>query len=104
MSRRVALCVLFAVVTLAGCGPVATTTTSKPAAISRREAEALLIGKTPDEVLKAWGKPESTSDSRGKPSMWTYRSRTVDPVSGKDDRETYVIFDQESGKVKNIMY
>lgn len=102
MSRRVALCVLFAVVTLAGCGPVATTTTSKPATISRREAEALLIGKTPDEVLKVWGKPERTDDKDGKPKVWNYREVTADPITGKTDTYTAVWF--EENKVQRITY
>lgn len=61
---------------------------------TRQEFENLVIGKKTDEVLKLVGQPEDTSKS-GKTSMWTYRRRTRDTVTGKLDGSAFIHFDSD---------
>lgn len=93
------------VVCLAGCqdrpagNGVAATTTTKT--YTRDEFRKLVVGKTPDEVIAAVGRPDSTQDS-GRDPTWYYDSRTRDPVSGKIDFHAQVIF--QDGKVVRVNY
>lgn len=62
----------------------------------REEFRDLLLGKSPDEVLAAVGRPESTQDTRhafvGHQQNWYYRNVTRDPVTGEVDRSVQVNF------------
>lgn len=102
--------VLAAVVLAAGCGKPATTSDVRAAANGKEQARKtytrdefrnLIIGKTPDQVLKAVGKPDRTREITGM-NVWYYDATTTDPVTGKVDRAAQVIFEQ--GVVDRVSY
>ena len=69
---------------------------------TRDEFRKLVIGKSPDEVIAAVGKPNSTQDY-GKGSVnWYYDQRTTDPVTGNLDNTAQLIF--ENGRVASVNY
>jgi outer membrane protein assembly factor BamE (lipoprotein component of BamABCDE complex) len=100
------LCVLIAVVCLsAGCldkptapGGQAATPTVVP---TREEFRAKVMGKTPDEVITAVGKPDSTQESGGNQN-WYYEKRSRDPITGNVDRSAQVVF--EGGRVVRVNF
>jgi outer membrane protein assembly factor BamE (lipoprotein component of BamABCDE complex) len=59
---------------------------------TRTEFKNLVMGKTPDEVMKAIGKPESTNEGDEKYRYWYYRSITKDEITGKVDLTTNIVF------------
>jgi hypothetical protein len=65
-------------------------------ALLRNDLEATVIGKTPDEVIAAIGRPNSTQHLT-QMDIWSYNNLTKDPISGKLDRTTQVVF--ENGRV-----
>lgn len=96
---------------LAGCGPAGRSPVSEKAeqvgvadkaekVYSRDEFRGLVVGKTPDEVIRAVGRPDKTSgaDSR----YWSYRERTRDPITGKTDGNIMVVF--ENGAAARVVY
>ena len=94
-----------AVLVLASCGvrPVFDPTMGHPPPkVYERQELQSLIGKTPDEVVAKLGKPGRTSDHNGKPDMWTYYSRSLDPVTGKVDGVMFIHF--SDGKVRNVNF
>jgi len=68
---------------------------------TRQEFRELVMGKTPDEVIAAVGKPDRTADDDNS-QVWRYDERTRDPVTGKADDNTHVYF--ENGKVTRVSY
>lgn len=72
-----------------------------PAVVPREEFRKALLGKTPDEVIRAVGRPEDTTDDGGR-QMWTYRGRTKDPVTGNVDSAAFVHF--KGGRVSSVDY
>jgi outer membrane protein assembly factor BamE (lipoprotein component of BamABCDE complex) len=106
LSKTRTLVISLAVLALAGCqdrptGAGATTATAKATVYGRAEFKRLLLGKTPDEVLAAVGKPETTSEQERR-SVWYYRDRTRDPVTGKVDFQAMVVF--RDGVVDEVVY
>ncbi len=94
--RAVLLVVLFAV----GCGKPGGKTDGEALGkqpvrktYTRDQFRQLVIGKTPDEVIKAVGKPDRTQDFAGT-RAWYYDRITTDPITGKVDRTSQVIFEQ----------
>src|SRR4051812_16005132 len=102
---------------LAGCGdrsgppasalvssstrPAGATEPAAPKAWTRDEFKALVMGKTPDEVIAAVGKPDETrEDDRGQ--TWYYKNRTLDPITSKADYQVRVRF--RDGLVANVTY
>lgn len=71
-------------------------------AVSRNEFRRLVIGKTPAQVIAAVGKPDQTTESNGVPSMWLYRNRTRDLVTGKVDSSAALFF--QNGVVDDVTY
>lgn len=67
----------------------------------REEFKEMVTGKKMQEVLDAVGKPDSTSES-GQDVYWYYKSKTVDPLTGKTDSSAQVCF--KNGKVSNVNY
>jgi hypothetical protein len=49
---------------------------------TREEFRDLVMGKTPDEVAAALGRPDETSEAGGV-VRWTYRGRVRDPAPGE---------------------
>lgn len=92
--------VVCAVVGVAGCQDKATTTAA-PAVYDRQEFKAMVVGKTPNEVLSLLGKPNSTSDYDTY-QTWVYEERTRDMVTGKIDSRTILEF--RDGKVTGVTY
>jgi hypothetical protein len=90
------------VVGLTGC-PDKPTTAPTPAkkTYSREEFETLVVGKSPDEVIAAVGKPDRTEGSEDR-AGWFYGERTRDPVTGKTDYRAVLHF--EAGKVSRVQY
>ena len=73
--------------------------------VSRDEFRKSLLGKSPEEVLKALGKPASADEPAGedKHAMWLYTwGKTFDPVSQTTDNSMFIYF--ERGKVVNVRY
>lgn len=61
----------------------------------RDELEKSLVGKTEDEVIALIGKPTKTGDG-----LWTYKELTTDPITNKQDADTWVYF--RDGKVSRV--
>src|SRR5262249_29600779 len=103
MSRLLAaVSALVLVGLLVACG-ARTTSSTAPAPIPREDFKKLALRKTKAEVLEALGRPDSTEDlGDGNHKSWTYRRRAHDPISGKVDRVTQLIF--EDGKVVRINF
>lgn len=95
-----------AVVPFAGCqdrpagGGVVTPAAVTKTVYTRDEFRKLVVGKTPDEVIAAVGKPDDTSESGS--VSWTYMYRTKDPITGKTDVSAIVVF--EDGRVDRVRY
>lgn len=105
-ATAILLAVVFAGLCLA-CGGAGTgersAESSAPAKkiYGREEFRKAITGKTPDEVIKAVGKPDSTQDSGGG-STWYYNKATKDPVTDKVDYSAQVVF--EGGRVSQVNY
>jgi hypothetical protein len=68
---------------------------------TRQQFEALIMSKTEEDVLRAVGKPHTTS--RGKDvQYWHYANLTMDPLTKKRDSDAQVVF--ENGNVRAINY
>jgi outer membrane protein assembly factor BamE (lipoprotein component of BamABCDE complex) len=66
---------------------------------TRDEFRKLVMGKTPDEVIAAVGKPDHTQ--KGEPgTFWYYTERTRDPATGKMDRNARLAF--QDGRVSAV--
>jgi outer membrane protein assembly factor BamE (lipoprotein component of BamABCDE complex) len=127
MSRRyaafVACCTIFAVV-LSGCGPrsvpatgqkvasptlevksqqtATTEKTAEPRLMTREEFKKAVIGKKKDDVIKAVGIPDSTSEI-GDESLWYYRNKVVDTITGKTDVLIQVSIDK-NGRAVSVRF
>jgi len=71
-------------------------------AITRDEFREKAIGKTPQELLKAFGQPDRTNDYGGGDVVWYYQARTLDPVTNNVDGQVIVNF--ERGRVKRVSF
>jgi hypothetical protein len=69
---------------------------------TRDEFRAAVMGKTPEEVIAAVGRPSDTSDAPdGSPETWYYWGRVTNPATGKADRG---MLDFEGGKVAGVRW
>jgi predicted Zn finger-like uncharacterized protein len=68
---------------------------------TRDEFRRLVIGKTPNAVTMAVGKPDDTQNLSAS-VVWYYDRITTDPATGKADAQAQVIF--ENGKVVRVNY
>jgi hypothetical protein len=68
---------------------------------TRQEFRDLVTGKTPDEVTRAVGRPDETSED-GDAIRWTYRGRVQDPGPGQPAAAPVVVF--REGKVAEVQY
>ena len=68
----------------------------------RDDFRKTVIGKTPQEVIDAVGKPDLTQELAGVGTFWYYDNKTKDPVTGKIDFRVQVIF--EYGRVTSVNY
>lgn len=99
--------VLLSVVLVAGavgCGkiPKPQSATKPEATIYlRKDFDALIKGKTQNEVLTLAGTPDSTSKT-GSGECWYYRRRTKDEITGKLDGSAQVVW--RNGVVDQINY
>jgi hypothetical protein len=73
----------------------------RPAPLDREAFEKAVLGRTPDEVTAAVGKPDGTSEG-GRETYWRYEGRTWDPTAGKVDEAARVVF--EGGKVARVEF
>lgn len=87
-----------------GCGKPfkAASTQQAKKTYTREEFRKLVVGKTKDEVLAAFGRPDSTREP-GDGNSWTYSNVSHDPVSGKADMLTRLHFDRDN-KVKEVSF
>lgn len=99
-----------AVLALVGCDKLKPTGTNGTATVAtasakktytRAEFKALVVGKTPEQVIAAVGKPDSTQES-SIGQTWYYRETTVDPITGKADATAQLVF--ENGIVDRINF
>jgi hypothetical protein len=74
---------------------------SQSAIFLRGDFKSLVMGKTPEEVIKRVGKPDSTQDIGGEPT-WYYRNRTIDPTTGAVDDKAQVEF--KNGRAVGVNY
>lgn len=70
--------------------------------IPRGEFREKIMGMTQQQVLAAFGKPDSTQDFGPDDINWYYTDRTYDPVTNKTDSMTQVVF--EGGKVVKVNF
>lgn len=68
---------------------------------SRDAFRAMLMGKTPDETIRLAGRPDLTGGA-GFIEIWTYKAKTFDPVTNRQDTEATVQFSR--GKVSDILF
>jgi outer membrane protein assembly factor BamE (lipoprotein component of BamABCDE complex) len=107
MSRRnralpIVLLAVAGALVLPGCGGAGNQMAPAGRQTMSREAFRTAVeGKTPDEVIKAVGKPDSTQDIGGDPT-WYYRNRTTDPATGAVDDKAQVEF--RDGRVAGVNY
>lgn len=69
------------------------------AKFDRNEFQSLVIGKTQDEILRNVGRPDRTKTVLWG-EFWEYDRKTIDPISGKQDRLAEVYF--VGGKVLSV--
>ena len=75
----------------------------RPAPLPRDQFRALVLGKTPDGVTGAVGKPDETSGGGpARAGAWTYHGRTADPATGKPDAAATLTF--ENGAVASVTF
>jgi hypothetical protein len=74
---------------------------SKAAVMTRYEFSLAVMGKTPDEVITAVGKPDRTSESEGR-VVWYYTNRSTHPLTGQTDSSTQVWF--KGGVVVDVVF
>lgn len=67
----------------------------------RAKFRGLVLGRTPDQVRAAVGKPDRMVES-GTAVFWYYEGRTVNPTTGKPDKKVQVVF--QYGQVTEIDY
>ena len=79
--------------------PTRTATGNERKPYTREEFKALVMGKTPDEVIAAIGRPDKTWDD-GK--EWSYDGITIDPITGKRDYVSSIEF--KDGKVARVRF
>ncbi len=84
--------VLIAFLALVGCNAKPTSSGGSPTAESaskvytRDEFRAATMGKTPEQVIAAVGRPNTTMDNTdGTPGTWQYWSKVMNPNTGKPD-------------------
>jgi hypothetical protein len=70
--------------------PPPTAAAVKP--LTRQQFKEKVMGKTPEAVLKAVGKPAGTRGDAKDDGTWTYEEVALDPISGRVDFTTYVDF------------
>jgi hypothetical protein len=68
---------------------------------TRAEFRVLVLGKTPDEVVRAVGSPDRRSES-GVAVFWYYDGRTTNPATSKTDGKAQLIV--RDGKVAEVNY
>jgi hypothetical protein len=68
---------------------------------TRAEFRVLVLGKTPDEVIKAVGNPDRTSES-GVAVFWYYDARTTNPATSRTDSKAQLVV--RDGKVAEVNY
>jgi hypothetical protein len=69
---------------------------------TRDEFRAAVMGKTPEEVIAAVGRPTSTSDHPdGSPWIWYYDGRVTNPATQQADDG---ILDFEGGRVAGVRW
>lgn len=73
---------------------------STPTVLTRAEFTAAVMGKTPDEVIARFGRPEFTEDHPAGFIRWTYSGVCMDPISGKVD--TFTAIDFADGRVFRV--
>ncbi len=92
---------LLAALCLAGCSRQATDTTQPEKVFSREEFDALVVGKSEEEVIRAVGTPHKTSDGPDY-RFFSYFKRTRDGVTDKVDADATIIF--QDGKAERVSY
>ena len=75
-----------------------TTESTQTGIMTRDEFRRTVMGKTPDQVVKAVGRPNRTQEFAG--MAWVYDERTKDPVTGNVD--TFAIVAFHGGVVWNV--
>lgn len=107
MFRR--FIVVAALIPAVGCGVNTVGQKSTPPAESkqaakrwtREEFRKTVVGKTPDEVIAAVGKPDRTNDFDDRKS-WFYKELTTDPITDKVDKSITVRF--KDGRVYEVVF
>jgi len=63
---------------------------------TRVEFMKLVMGKKPDEVIAAVGKPDDKTENALKPDspVWYYKRTTINPASGELDHSAQVVFEK----------
>ncbi len=69
-------------------------------AVPRKQFFDDVMGKTADEVLQSYGKPDRTSQSSDGTAYWVYKRRTYDPLVGKPDSAAFIWLDVEQRVVR----
>lgn len=69
--------------------------------LTRDQFKAAVMGKTPDEVVKKFGRPSRTSEVLGD-DVWYFQDIAYDPVANRTDWRTQVVF--RNGRVIGVNY
>ena len=73
----------------------------RPRVYSRAEFSRLVLGKSEEEVIKAVGRPDETSEDDDA-RYWHFKKRTLDPLTQEKDTDVQVVI--KAGKVSEINY
>jgi hypothetical protein len=111
MTPRAVALVVVCLVLVVGCGqssnPPASalvSSSTRPAAPktwTREEFRKLVMGKTPDEVIAAVGRPDKIHDDQGGQS-WYYDQRTIETLNDTIDNRVRLRI--EGGRVVDVSY
>jgi hypothetical protein len=82
-------------------GAVSATAAATRTVFDRAVFRGLVLGRTPEEVTAAVGKPDRMVES-GTAVFWYYDGRTTSPATGKPDAKVQVVF--QLGRVQEINY
>ncbi len=70
-------------------------------AVPRKQFHDDVMGKTGEQVIELYGKPDRSLQSTDSPAIWVYNRRTYDPAVGKPDISAVLWFNAD-GQVYRV--
>jgi hypothetical protein len=84
--------VVLVIVGAVACLAVGALNVGAPKKMTRGDFRSAVMYKTPKNVIKAVGRPDSTQESGSGDEYWYYSDCTVDEVTGRTDSRVQVVF------------